>query len=206
MPAIRRAGVILAAAITAAIGRGWGSTEADELRQPGPGNTSEPAASPLDASNSESPWRAVVVAAERSPLQKRQGTATASRRREPPQPPSPCDSGSVSESDTLTPGDQGGSRLHWLSIAGYRMPVDASVDSQSRYWPNHIDSQLTDHIDLLGELNWRHGTKSGPDGIDGVEGCDPFDFGPKSTAGKDIATGAFDVTRRPHRHLELGVA
>lgn len=99
-----------------------------------------------------------------------------------------------------------GERSHWVTAAGWRLPMDASDESQSVYWSNHLDRRLTNKFYALTELNWYHWTKSGKGGINGVEGLDLFNFGSTGVAGNDIVTAALGGKFKNSRHSEIGVA
>ncbi len=106
----------------------------------------------------------------------------------------------------LTGGAELFDRTHWLSAVGYRLPTDGNAESDSLYWSNHFDYQVTKHWYGLVEFNWFHWTESGAGGIPGVEGGDLFNFGSTGVAGNDIVTGAFGVKYKPSRLTEVGIA
>jgi len=99
-----------------------------------------------------------------------------------------------------------GQRGHFITAGGWRIPMDGQDESQSTYWSNHFDLQLTQRFYMLTEFNWYHWTRSGGGGINGVEGLDLFNLGSTGVAGNDIVTGAFGFKFKPGRHMEVGAA
>ena len=104
----------------------------------------------------------------------------------------------------------GGAQLcpcgHWISGFGFRLPTNSFEESQSWYWSNHFDYQVSRCWYAVAECNWFHWTESGGNGIPGVEGGDLFNFGSTGVAGNDIVTGAFGFKFKPSGHQEFGVA
>ncbi|MGI9516008.1 MAG: hypothetical protein ACR2NP_03090 [Pirellulaceae bacterium] len=103
-------------------------------------------------------------------------------------------------------GSRLGSRSHWLSAAGWRLPVDTQAASTSLYWSNHFDVQVSQRAYLLTEVNWYHWSNSGTGGIAGVEGLDLFNLGSEGVTGNDIITGAVGGKFKPSQHTEIGLA
>ncbi len=97
-------------------------------------------------------------------------------------------------------------RAHWLTAAGWRIPLDSDANSESIYWSNHLDYQLNNKWYALTELNWYHWTQSGAGGVPGVEGLDLFNFGSTGVTGNDIVTAAFGGKLKPSCHSEIGLA
>lgn len=107
----------------------------------------------------------------------------------------------------LTGGTQLGSRSHWLSAAGFRVPLNSSDESQSVYWSNHFDYEIRRGVYFLVEGNWYHWTKSGQDGpIPGIEGLDVINLGSPGVAGNDIVTSAVGIKLKPSGNQEIGLA
>ena len=106
----------------------------------------------------------------------------------------------------VTGGRRIGCRSHWLSAGGWRIPFNSSDESQSMYWSNHFDYQLTQRFYLLTEFNWYHWTKAGTGGIPGVEGLDLYNLGSTGVAGNDIVTAALGAKFKPHGGSEIGFA
>jgi hypothetical protein len=84
--------------------------------------------------------------------------------------------------------------------------VNTNEESQSWYWSNHLDYRLTDCFYVLGEVNWYVWTRSGRNGVPGVEGLDVFNLGSTGVAGNSIVTGAFGVKYKPRDSMEVGIA
>lgn len=105
-----------------------------------------------------------------------------------------------------TGGRRLGCRGHWLSAAGWRIPMDSAAESESMYWSNHFDYRFLDRIYGLAEFNWYHWVDGGAGGIPGVEGLDAFNFGSTGVTGNDIVTGAFGTKFKPNQNMEFGVA
>ncbi len=97
-------------------------------------------------------------------------------------------------------------RAHWLTSAGWRLPLDDDANSESVYWSNHFDYQLTNKLYGLLEFNWYHWTQSGAGGVAGVEGLDLFNLGSTGVTGNDIITAAFGGKLKPSRNSEIGLA
>lgn len=107
----------------------------------------------------------------------------------------------------LTGGRQLGCRSHWLSAAGYRLPMNRTDESTSIYWSNHFDMEVRRGVYLLTETNWFHWTRSGQDGpIPGIEGLDLINLGSPGVTGNNIVTQAFGAKLKPSRHQEIGLA
>ena len=100
-----------------------------------------------------------------------------------------------------------GARGHWISVGGYRIPMNSTDESQSVYWSNHFDVQVRKKLYLFSETNWYHWTRSGLDGpVPGIEGLDLFNLGSPGVAGNDIVTTAVGTKLKPNCHNEIGVA
>lgn len=100
-----------------------------------------------------------------------------------------------------------GCRMHWISAGGLRLPFNSTDESQSFYWSNHLDYQVTKRFYLLAEYNWYHWLRAGQDGpIPGVEGLDLINLGSPGVAGNDIVTSAVGVKFKPNGHNEIGCA
>jgi hypothetical protein len=107
----------------------------------------------------------------------------------------------------LSYGQSVGSRAHWISAGGFRVPFNSTDESMSSYWSNHLDVQIRPGIYWLLEGNWYHWLQSGTDGpIPGIEGLDLFNLGSPGVAGNDIVTAATGLKFKPNRNNELGVA
>ncbi|QDU79683.1 hypothetical protein Pla110_13970 [Polystyrenella longa] len=106
----------------------------------------------------------------------------------------------------LTGGVEVAEGIHWLSGSGFRLPADTAAESQSWYWSNHLDYEITKGIYLLGEVNWFHWTKSGQGGVNGVAGQDLFNLGSTGVAGNDLVTGAIGFKVKPTDNQEIGFA
>jgi hypothetical protein len=107
----------------------------------------------------------------------------------------------------LTGGTRIGSRGHWLSASGFRLPVDGDAESTVWYWSNHFDTQIRKGVYAFTEFNWYHWAGAGTNaGLNGIEGLDVFNFGSTGVAGNDIVTGAFGLKLKPNRKTEIGVA
>jgi hypothetical protein len=106
----------------------------------------------------------------------------------------------------VTGGKRLGSKSHWISAAGIRVPNDDNAENQVSYWSNHWDRQIGDRpIYAFTEVNWYHymssGTAFGP-----VEGGDLFNLGSSGVTGNDLVTQAIGGKFKPRRHVEIGVA
>lgn len=106
----------------------------------------------------------------------------------------------------MTAGRRIGECSHWISASGWRLPMDATDESQSVYWSNHWDRRIGSKFYAVTELNWYHWTRSGKGGINGVEGLDLINLGSTGVAGNDIVTGAVGGKFKKSRHSEIGVA
>ena len=107
----------------------------------------------------------------------------------------------------LTGARQFGDHWHWISGSGFRLPVDGNDESQSWYWSNHLDVQLTKRVYVLAECNWYHWIRSGGQAaLAGVEGGDLINLGSTGVAGNSIVTGAIGMKLKPLDHMEIGVA
>lgn len=107
----------------------------------------------------------------------------------------------------FTGGTQLGSKSHWISAGGVRLPMNSTDESSSCYLSNHVDYQIRRGVYLLAESNWYHWLGAGQDGpIPGVEGLDLFNLGSPGVAGNDIVTAALGVKLKPHGNMEVGVA
>lgn len=95
---------------------------------------------------------------------------------------------------------------HWISGAGWRLPVDQGAEATSVYWSNHLDRRLGDSgLYVLGECNWFHWTADGANAIP-VAGHDLFNLGPNAIDNESLVTGALGVKYKPSGNTELGVA
>jgi hypothetical protein len=107
----------------------------------------------------------------------------------------------------LTGGKQVGCYGHWLSAFGWRLPSNPNTGSQSVYWSNHFDYQVTDRLYAVGEINWFHWTRSGGVGATmGLEGNDLINLGSTNVAGKDITTMAFGARWKWTDRKIVGIA
>lgn len=107
----------------------------------------------------------------------------------------------------LTGGTQLGRYGHWISAAGFRLPVDPDAENQVFYWSNHLDRQIfSERLYVLTELNWYHWLDSGTAFGLPVEGVDLFNLGSVDVAGNDIVTAAWGFKYKPSRHQEIGIA
>ncbi len=107
----------------------------------------------------------------------------------------------------LTGGTRLGSRSHWISAGGLRLPVNDTDESTSAYWSNHLDYRFARRWYVLTELNWYHWLASGQDGpLPGIEGLDVINFGNPGVSGNDIVTNAYGMKFKPNCHNELGFA
>ncbi len=101
-----------------------------------------------------------------------------------------------------------GDRSHFLTAAGFRLPVDSSAESQMFYWSGHLDRQICgSNFYVFGEANWYHYMSSGT-AIPGlpVGGLDLFNFGAGDVAGNDIVTCALGAKYKPTLWQEIGFA
>jgi hypothetical protein len=97
--------------------------------------------------------------------------------------------------------------FHWLSAAGFALPVDASAESQWCYWSNHFDRRLgCSDLYFLAEFNWYHWLRSGNAFPLPIEGGDLFNLGSVDVAGNNIVTGAFGLKYKPTEGTEVGIA
>jgi len=107
----------------------------------------------------------------------------------------------------LTGAKKIGSRSHWISAGGFRLPMNPTDESTSCYFSNHFDYQIGRRVYLLAETNWYHWLRSGQDGpIPGVEGLDLINLGSPGVAGNDIVTQAVGIKFKPNGNTEIGVA
>ena len=97
---------------------------------------------------------------------------------------------------------------HYVTAAGFQMPVDTFDESTMGYWSNHIDRKLGDSgLYLFGEANWYHWYASGNAfTLAPVEGGDLFNLGAAGVSGNDIVTGALGLKYKPVNNMELGLA
>ena len=107
----------------------------------------------------------------------------------------------------LTGGKRIGSRSHWISATGLRVPMNNTDESTVGYWSNHFDYMIGRRVYWLAELNWYHWLQAGKDGpLPGVEGLDVINLGSPGVAGNDIVTAATGMKFKPNGHNEIGVA
>ncbi len=107
----------------------------------------------------------------------------------------------------LTGGAAFGTYGHWISGAGFWIPVDSAAESQAFYWSNHWDWQINGgKWYALTEVNWYHWMKSGKGGVAGLEGLDVINLGSTGVAGNDIVTGAIGAKYKHSAYSEIGVA
>lgn len=106
-----------------------------------------------------------------------------------------------------TGGTQIGQYSHFVSAAGFRLPVDRAEQNQQFYWSWHVDRRLR-QIPLYGllELNWYHWMTSGTSGIDGIGGLDLYNLGSAGVSGQNIVTAAVGVRYKFTPLNEVGVA
>ena len=106
-----------------------------------------------------------------------------------------------------TAGSEIATDWHYLTAAGWRLPVDQNAESTSIYWSNHIDRRLGDSgFYLLSECNWYHWTDDGNAFPAAVEGLDLFNLGGRGVDSNDIVTGAIGVKYKPSGNMEVGFA
>lgn len=103
----------------------------------------------------------------------------------------------------------GGSRIgckgHYLSSAGFILPVDSQAENQMFYWSHHLDRQLNKKLYAFTELNWFNYMKDA-NAFPALEGGDFFNLGANGVKGNDIVTSAFGLKLKPRRNIESGVA
>ena len=106
----------------------------------------------------------------------------------------------------VTGGTRLGSKSHWISAAGIRVPNDDNAENQVSYWSNHWDRQIGDRpIYAFTEVNWYHYMSSG-NAFGPVEGGDLFNLGSSGVTGNDLVTQAIGGKFKPRRNVELGLA
>jgi len=102
----------------------------------------------------------------------------------------------------------GGSRLgscnHYLTSAGFILPVDDDAENQMFYWSNHLDHQFNRKLYVFTELNWYNYMSNG-NGLP-IAGGDLFNFGAPGVKGDNIVTNAYGVKVKPNRNIEMGTA
>ena len=99
-----------------------------------------------------------------------------------------------------------GANSHYMTSAGFILPVDSQAENQMFYWSNHFDRRLTNKIYGFTEFNWYNYMKSGSAFGAALEGGDLFNFGSPGVAGHDIVTNAWGARYVANRNLNTGVA
>lgn len=99
-----------------------------------------------------------------------------------------------------------GSCGHYMTSAGFILPVDSQAENQMFYWSNHFDRRLTKKLYGFTEFNWYNYMKSGSAFGAPLEGGDLFNFGSPGVAGNNIVTNAWGARWVQNRHLNTGVA
>jgi hypothetical protein len=107
----------------------------------------------------------------------------------------------------LSGGTRIGQSAHWLTGAGFILPVDSQDENQMFYWSNHLDKRLaSSRFYAFTELNWYNYMKSGSAFPFPIQGGDLFNFGSADVAGTNIVTNAYGMKFKPNRNIESGVA
>jgi hypothetical protein len=99
-----------------------------------------------------------------------------------------------------------GSASHYMTSAGFILPVDSQAENQMFYWSHHFDRRLTKKLYAFTEINWYNYMKSGSAFGAAIEGGDLFNFGSPGVAGNNIVTNAWGARYVANRHLNTGVA
>lgn len=105
----------------------------------------------------------------------------------------------------------GGTRLgrsaHYLTGAGFILPVDSQDENQMFYWSQHLDKRIADtRMYLFTELNWYNYMKSASAFPLPVQGGDLFNLGSPDIAGTNIVTDAIGAKFKPNGNCEIGFA
>ncbi len=96
---------------------------------------------------------------------------------------------------------------HWLSAAGYRLPVDGSVQSSAIHWSNHFDVKTTCRTYLFTEFALWHWTDSSDTGLPlGVGGQDLFNLSSTNMTDRDLLTQNVGMKYKPNGNIETGLA
>ena len=104
----------------------------------------------------------------------------------------------------LTGGAEIFERGHWLSVTGYRVPIDSDFGTQLLYWSNQWDYEIVDHWYGLFGVNWFHIAQSAKNGFDSnVTALDLIDLPARGVAGEDVATAVAGMTWKPTPHFEM---
>jgi hypothetical protein len=91
----------------------------------------------------------------------------------------------------LTGGSRLGSRAHYLSAAGFILPVDIQAENQMYYWSNHLDRRIGNKFYAFSELNWYNYMKNASAFALPVEGGDLFNPGSPGVRGNNLVTNAW---------------
>jgi hypothetical protein len=105
----------------------------------------------------------------------------------------------------LTGGKEFGN-FHFITTAGWRIPVDGAQESESIYHSHHLDYALTEKLYALVEYNGILYTESGSRLAVNVEGGDLINLGASNVAGNYFASMAFGSTYKFNKHLECAAA
>ncbi len=105
----------------------------------------------------------------------------------------------------LTGGKEFGN-FHFITTAGWRIPVDGAQESESIYHSHHLDYALTEKLYALVEYNGILYTESGSRLAVNVEGGDLINLGASNVAGNYFASMAFGSTYKFSKHLECAAA
>ncbi len=102
-----------------------------------------------------------------------------------------------------THGRRIGSKAHFLTAVGTRIPTDDNLQNRMIYWSNHLDYRVTKKLYAFSEINWYNWLSSGNGPLNGVEGGDLFSLGSSNVTGNDIVTQGvgFKYKRKVNREL-----
>ncbi len=106
----------------------------------------------------------------------------------------------------LTGGSRVGRQGHFLSSAGFILPVDTDAENQMFYWSNHLDRRMTKSLYAFSELNWYNYMSNGTAFPLPIAGGDLFNLGAPGIEGRNIVTNAWGVKLKPNRNVEMGTA
>lgn len=96
---------------------------------------------------------------------------------------------------------------HWLSAAGYRLPVDDVVQSTAIHWSNQFDVRIAKQFYLVTGFAWWHWVDSADTGLGlGVSGHDLFNFSSTNVQDNNLVTQNVGMKYKPNGHFEAGVA
>lgn len=106
----------------------------------------------------------------------------------------------------LTGGSRLGRRMHFISAAGLREPIDSDAENRLAYWSSHFDYRIGSlPLYAFTEGTWYHYISSGTSGAL-PEGLDLLNLGSTGVTGNDIVTRAFGLKAKPRQNVELGGA